>query len=172
MVGTIREEVFMRTHRVLTVVLTILLGLAPLAALAADELFDTKEAGQHIEKGIGLLKAKNFDAAIGEFEESAELNPDAEVYYYLGYAYYLKGRSGDEESRTLSRENFEKAYEIDPNFSPTRYKPAQPPAFEPQQKSEVSQNPAAPPAAPASQAAEPAAPAPEQPAPPAEQPKQ
>lgn len=163
----------MGTHRVLTVVLTILLGLAPLAAHAADELFDTKEASQHIDQGIALLKAKNFDAAVSEFEKSAELNPDAEAYYYIGYAYYLKGRSGDEESRTLARENFEKAYEIEPNFSPTRYKPPQPAAFAPQPQSEVSATPAeAPPAAPQSQAAKSAAPAPAQPAPPAEQPKQ
>jgi tetratricopeptide (TPR) repeat protein len=163
----------MGTHRILKVVLAILLGLAPLAAHAADELFDTKEAAQHIEKGVAHLKAKNFDAAIGEFEESAELNPDAEAYYYLGYAYYLKGRNGDAESRALSRENFEKTYEIDPNFTPTRYKPAQPAAFAPQPQSEVSSTPSeAPPAAPPSQAAEPAAPAPAQPAPPAEQPKQ
>ena len=38
----------MGTHRVLTVVLAILLGLAPLAAHAAGELFDTKAAGQQI----------------------------------------------------------------------------------------------------------------------------
>jgi len=163
----------MGTHRVLTVVLAILLGLAPLAAHAAGELFDTKAAGQHIDQGIALLKAKNFDAAIGKFEESAELDPGAEAYYYLGYAYYLKGRNGDMESRALSRENFEKAYEIEPNFTPTRYKPAQPAAFAPQPQPEASPTPAeAPPAAPQSQAAEPAAPAPEQPAPPAEQPKQ
>ena len=95
-------------------------------AFAAEELFDTATAAKHLEQGIVFLKAKKFDPAIKEFEEAATVNPDAEAYYYLGYAFYLKGRSGDEESRKKSRDNFEKAYEINPNFSPTRYKPAEP----------------------------------------------
>jgi tetratricopeptide (TPR) repeat protein len=156
MVGTIREEAFMGTHRVLTVVLAILLGLAPLAAHAAEELFDTKAAGQHIDQGIALLKAKNFDAAIGKFEESAELDPGAEAYYYLGYAYYLKGRSGDMESRALSRENFEKAYEIDPNFTPSRSTPAEAAGMPSAAEQPVPSSPASAPAA--TNAAAPAAP--------------
>lgn len=96
------------------------------SAFAADDLFDTATASKHIDQGLALLKAKKFDRAINEFEEAATINPDAEAYYYLGYAYYLKGRSGDEASRKKSRENFAKAYEIDPNFSPTRLKPTEP----------------------------------------------
>jgi tetratricopeptide (TPR) repeat protein len=115
----------MKKNRILMVVVTILLGVTPLAG-QADELFDTKAAAQHIEQGIALLKAKNIDDAINEFEESASISPEAEAYYYLGYALYLKGRTGDEESRKLSRENFEKAYEIDPNFTPARSLPADP----------------------------------------------
>jgi tetratricopeptide (TPR) repeat protein len=103
----------------------ILLVLVPLLGQAEEELFDTKAATQHIEQGISYLKAKNFDAAITEFENAADINPDAEAYYYLGYTYYLKGRTGDEESRKKSRENFERAYEIDPNFSPSRFKPTE-----------------------------------------------
>ena len=123
----------MGKNRVLMFVLTILLGMTPLAGQAADELFDTKAAAQHNEKGIALLKAKNYDGAIGEFEQAAEISPDADAYYYLGYAYYLKGRTGDGENRKRSIENFEKAYEIDPNFTPSRYTPPQPaPAEAPQ----------------------------------------
>jgi tetratricopeptide (TPR) repeat protein len=95
-------------------------------AFPAEEPFDTTTASKHVGQGISLLHAKKYDAAIKEFEEAASINPDAEAYYYLGYTYYLKGRNGDEESRQKSRENFSKAYEIDPNFSPTRYKPAEP----------------------------------------------
>jgi len=95
-------------------------------AFPAEEPFDTAAASKHVGQGITLLHAKKYDAAVKEFEEAASINPDAESYYYLGYTYYLKGRSGDEESREKSRENFSKAYEIDPNFSPTRYKPAEP----------------------------------------------
>jgi tetratricopeptide (TPR) repeat protein len=90
---------------------------------AAEELFDTTAAATHLKQGIVLLHAKKYDAAVKEFEEAASINPDAEAYYYLGYTFYLKGRTGDETSRQKSRENFSKAYEIDPNFSPTRLKP-------------------------------------------------
>jgi tetratricopeptide (TPR) repeat protein len=155
-------------NRALMAVLTILLGLAPLAGHAEDELFDTKAAAQHIEQGIAFLKAKNFDAAIKEFEESAETSPEAEPFYYLGYAYYLKGRAGDGESRRLSRENFEKAYEIDPTFSPVRYKPAQPAPM--MQQPQASDSSATPEAAP--RTAPPSQPEPSQPNPPADQPKQ
>jgi len=149
----------MRTNRVSAVVLSILLGLAPLAGYAAeDDLFDTKAATAHREKGLAALKAKNYDAAVAEFEESASISPEAEAFYYLGYAYYLKGRAGDEESRKLSLENFDKAYEIDPNFTPTRFKPEPPPTQENVQQQEPA--PAQPPTeqpAPAAPQAEPAA---------------
>ena len=92
---------------------------------AEEELFDTQAATQHLDKGIAYLKVKNFDAAIKEFETAAEINPDAEPYYYLGYAYYLKSRTSSGDSRIKSRENFERAYEIDPNFSPSRFKPTE-----------------------------------------------
>lgn len=110
----------MGMKQALMIVLVIGLGSAPLAAPAEEELFDTKAAAQHIEQGIERLNAKNYDAAIAEFEESAAISPEAEAYYYLGYAYYLKGRKKDGGNRSLSRENFEKAYEIDPNFTPRR----------------------------------------------------
>ncbi len=167
----------MGTNRALVFALTILLGLAPLMGHAEEELFDTKTAAEHIEKGIAQLKAKNFDGAIAEFEESASISPEAEAYYFLGYAYYLKGRSGDGESRKLSRENFEKAYEIDPNYSPTRYKPAEPVPAKPGQR-EPEQGAGQAPAgaqqqaAPAAPAPRPATPTPAEPTSPPEQPKQ
>jgi tetratricopeptide (TPR) repeat protein len=156
----------MRKNRRLIIVLSILLGMSPLAGQAEEELFDTRAAAQHVEQGIALLKAKNFDAAIDEFDQAASISPEAEAYYYLGYAYYLKGRAGDGESRKLSRECFEKAYEIDPNFTPTRYKPPQPaPMMSPQ-----TDTGAAPDTAP--QEPSPSRPEPPQPNPPADQPKQ
>ena len=110
----------------------ILAGGAPQQARAAEELFDTKAASAHIEKGINHLKSKNYDAAIKEFEESASVSPDAEPYYYLGYAYYMKAKkTNNPESRKKSMENFAKAYELDPNFTPSRFKPeATPPEAE------------------------------------------
>jgi tetratricopeptide (TPR) repeat protein len=102
----------------------VLAGGAPQQARAAEELFDTKNAAAHIEKGINHLKSKNYDAAIKEFEESASVSPDAEPYYYLGYAYYMKAKkTNNPESRKKSMENFAKAFELNPNFTPSRFKP-------------------------------------------------
>ena len=107
----------------------VLAGGAPQQARAAEELFDTKAASAHIEKGISHLKSKNYDAAIKEFEESASVSPDAEPYYYLGYAYYMKAKkTNNPESRKKSMENFAKAYELNPNFTPSRFKPEATPA--------------------------------------------
>jgi tetratricopeptide (TPR) repeat protein len=130
MVITLREEAAMKYIRSLIFVLTVLVGMIAAPAYPADELFDSATASKHIDQGIAFLKAKNFDAAVNEFNAATEIAPEAEAYYYLGYAYYMKSRKVDGDSRRMSRENFEQAYEIDPNFSPTRYKPAEP---EPQQ---------------------------------------
>jgi len=116
----------MRNSRILAGVLMTALSMVAVFANAEEELFDTKTAEKHIEQGIAYLKANNYDAAINEFEESTAVLPDAESFYYLGYAYYMKGRKQDGESRKKSMENFEKAYELDPNFTPTRFKPAEP----------------------------------------------
>lgn len=90
---------------------------------AEEDLFDTKAASVHSEKGISSLKTRDYDAAVNELEEALSIAPDAETYYYLGYAYYMKGKSGDVESRKKSIENFDKAYELDPRFTPNKYKP-------------------------------------------------
>jgi tetratricopeptide (TPR) repeat protein len=104
----------MKKNSVLAFFIITLACMVAAPAYSADELFDTAAATKHIEQGVKLLKAKKYDAAAGEFEEAASINPDAEAYYYLGYTYYLKGRNGDETSRKKSRENFDKAYAINP----------------------------------------------------------
>jgi tetratricopeptide (TPR) repeat protein len=116
----------MAYNRSLVFVLTVMVCMAAETAYPADELFDKATASKLMEQGISFLKANNFDAAIKEFDELTSVAPEAEAYYYLGYAYYMKSRKADGDSRRLSMENFEKAYEIDPNFSPTRYKPSEP----------------------------------------------
>jgi tetratricopeptide (TPR) repeat protein len=126
MVITLREEAAMEYIRSLIFVLTVLVGMIAAPAYPADELFDSATASKHMDQGIAFLKAKDFDAAVNEFNAAAEIAPEAEAYYYLGYAYYMKSRKVDGDSRRMSKENFEQAYEIDPNFSPTRYKPAEP----------------------------------------------
>jgi tetratricopeptide (TPR) repeat protein len=158
---------------VLIILSLVLFSAAPLAASAQEDLFDTKTAVEHLDKGVAHLKAKEYDAAIAEFEEAASIYPEAEAFYYLGYAYYMKGKAGDSESRRLSMENFDKAYEIDPNFTPTRYRPAEPvPALRPTIREETVLTPAAPsPETPAPETQpqeQPASPVPEEPAKPAE----
>jgi len=158
----------MKMNRVLVFFLAMMLSVVSTSIYAAEELFDTKTAEKHIEQGIAFLKAKNFDAAIKEFDEASVILPDAESYYYLGYSYYLKGRSGDADSRKKSLEYFDKVYEIDPNYSPTRYKPGEAEVIEtkkpPKQEAATAPAPAQP-----SQPEQP--PQPAQPASPAEQPK-
>jgi len=158
----------MRNNIVLAFFITTLACMVAAPTLPAEELFDTATATKHMEQGIAFLKAKKYDAAVGEFEESAAVNPDAEAYYYLGYTYYLKGRKGDDASRKIFLVKLEKAYEINPNFSPSRFKPTEPaPAKETMQKQEPEEA-----QAPPAQPTEPAAPQSPQPAPTSEQPKQ
>lgn len=149
-------------RKVLAVIFAALLAISGMATLSAaeEELFDTKAATEHMENGTKLLRAKNYDAAIEEFEEAVSSAPSAEAHYRLGYAYYLKGKSGDEDSRQKAMENFEMAYDIDPNFSPNVYGPAE--VMEAPQQGAVLDTPAA--AAPAG-ALQPGAMAPPPPAP-------
>ncbi|MFA5073295.1 MAG: hypothetical protein WC539_05300 [Nitrospirota bacterium] len=105
--------------------LCLMIGAA-VPAFSAEELFDTEASSKHISEGRALLHQKKFDAAIQQFEAASEINPNAESFFYAGYAYYLKGRNGNEESLKKSRENFDKAYELDPGFSPLRTPAAEP----------------------------------------------
>jgi len=155
-------------------ILTLLAIAAPVVYAAEEPLFDTKAAKAGLEKGLALVKQKKYDAAVEVFEEAAATSPEveAEALYYAGYACYLKSKAGDEDARQRSVEFFDRAYEIDPNFSPNKFKPTEPlPGPAAQKGGDVTPAavapagtlaipPAAPPAAPAAPAA------------PTEQPKQ
>jgi tetratricopeptide (TPR) repeat protein len=163
----------MRGTIALVLIAVLTLAVAPALRAAEEELFDTKGAAASLEKGISLLKAKKYDAAIAVFEEAAATSPDveAEAYYYAGYAYYLKGKAGDEESRQKAIEYFDTVYELNPNFSPNKFKPAEPlPGPAARQGGDVTPAAAAPAGTLAIPQAQPAPTAP--PAAPAEQPKQ
>ena len=168
-------------RRKIACILTIMMviAFAPASRAAEEEpLFDTKAATADLEKGLGLVKAKKYDEGIQLFEEAAATNPDveAEAYYYAGYAYYLKSKSGDEDSRQKSIEYFDRAYEINPNFSPNKFKPAEPmPGAATQQGGDMTPASVAPAgtlAIPPVQTAPTSTAAPATPAAPAEQPKQ
>lgn len=119
----------MRANIACILMVMVVIAFAPAGRAAEEEpLFDAKAATENLEKGLGLVKVKKYDEAITLFEEAAATNPDveAEAYYYAGYAYYMKSKSGDEDSRQKSIEYFDRAYEINPNFSPNKFKPAEP----------------------------------------------
>jgi len=120
----------MREKIALILVVTLLLAVLPAlnAAAAEEPLFDTEAAKAGLEKGLALVKQKKYDAAVEVFEEAAATSPEveAEALYYAGYACYLKGRAGDEDARQRSVEFFDRAYEINPNFSPNKFKPTEP----------------------------------------------
>ncbi len=159
-------------QRMMSCLLLVSLFTAAAAqVLAAEEdVFDTKTAIEQREKGRQFLNTKKYDAAIEALEESVNTAPDAEAYYLLGYAYYMKGKSGDEESRVKAKENFEEAYTLNPNYSPNKFKPGEPiPAPEAAPEGEKSIGSTAP----ASKQVPPAAGTLQMPAPsPTEQPKQ
>ena len=155
----------MRKSLIMMLLVTAIITEMQIVSYAADELFDAKTAAEHMAKGIAHLKAKQYDAAIDELSESASVYPEAEAFYYLGYAYYMKGRKGNGESRQNAMENFEQAYELDPNFTPTRYMPAEPLPSKPEQKNietrQIPTSDASPQQTPeAQQPAQPAAPMP------------
>jgi tetratricopeptide (TPR) repeat protein len=155
----------MRKSLIMALIITAIIMGTQLMSYAADELFDTKTAAEHMAKGIAHLKAKQYDAAIDELEKSASVYPEAEAFYYLGYAYYMKGRKGDGESRKNAMENFEQAYELDPHFTPNRLRLAEPLPPKPEQKNTESLQTTAPEASPqqtqeAPQPVQPAAPTP------------
>ena len=119
----------MREKIVFIIMVTLLLAVAPVVNAAAEEpLFDTKAAAAGLAKGLSLIKQKKYDAAVEAFENAAATAPDieAEALYYAGYASYLKSKSGDEDARQRSVEFFDRAYEINPNFSPNKFKPTEP----------------------------------------------
>jgi tetratricopeptide (TPR) repeat protein len=164
-------------------VVMLLFIVSPALSAAEEELFDTKAAAAGIEKGLSLIKQKKYDAAVEAFDNAAATAPDieAEALYYAGYACYLKSRSGDEDARQRSVEYFDRVYEINPNFSPNKFKPAEP-LPGPAAKKDGNVMPAAavpagtlaiPPVTTPAASTSPASPAaPSEPAKPAEQPKQ
>jgi tetratricopeptide (TPR) repeat protein len=100
----------------------MVLCILPGIGRAEDELFDTAGAAALTNQGIQDLMVGHYDAAIEALEESVSIDPQAPAFYYLGYAYYMKSKKGDGESRTKAMENFDKAYEMDPSFTPVKIK--------------------------------------------------
>jgi tetratricopeptide (TPR) repeat protein len=88
-----------------------------------QELFDVQAANEHFNRALTLYFQKDYTGAIEEFVEAVKINPDnAKAYYFIGYSYYKRGEF------TQAAEAFEKAYALDPKYSPI---PQPSPATEP-----------------------------------------
>ncbi len=116
---------------VMFVAIIMMLCILPGSGHAADELFDTADAAALTNKGVTDLMLGHYDAAIEALEESVGIDPQAPAFYYLGYAYYMKSKKSDGEDRTKAMENFDKAYELDPGFTPVKIKADEPAAAAP-----------------------------------------
>jgi tetratricopeptide (TPR) repeat protein len=112
-------------------VAVMMLSILPGPGHASDELFDTAGAAELVNNGVADLMAGRYDAAIEALEEAVGIDPKAPAFYYLGYAYYMKSKKGNEEYRTKAMENFDKAYELDPGFTPQKIKTDGPAAAAP-----------------------------------------
>jgi len=85
---------------------------APPAA-AQEASSDTSDSSLHYKNAVQLYQKKAFPEAIDELEQAVDEDPDyKEAYYLLGYAYYKVGKMD------LSRDAFNQAYDLDPNYSP------------------------------------------------------
>jgi tetratricopeptide (TPR) repeat protein len=116
------KEAAMVKIRSVVFVAIMMLCILPGIGHAADELFDTAGAAALTNQGIQALMVGHYNAAIEALEESVSIDPQAPAFYYLGYAYYMKSKKGDGESRAKAMENFDKAYEMDPSFTPVKIK--------------------------------------------------
>ncbi|MEK6684121.1 MAG: tetratricopeptide repeat protein [Nitrospirota bacterium] len=95
-----------------TVLLTISVGLT---SVSAAELFDAEAAKHHFDAGRDFYVKKDYENAIKEFEEAAQIDPEnTHAYYFMGYAYYKL------KDMKKAMEVFDQAYEADAKYSPPR----------------------------------------------------
>ncbi|NJD56970.1 MAG: tetratricopeptide repeat protein [Nitrospirae bacterium] len=90
----------MRRWLVLQVVAALLVAAASVAA--AD-----------YAAGVSLYKKQRYAECIQELQRYTEKTPDPRAYYLMGYASYKR------RDFSGARENFRKAYLIDPDFKPS-----------------------------------------------------
>jgi TolA-binding protein len=64
------------------------------------------------ERGLSSYMKRDYSSAVAYFKEHVARMPDAEAYYFLGYASYELGQTKDAAGY------FREAYLIDPNFTP------------------------------------------------------
>jgi len=95
------------------IVLTALLAV-PAAAIAAD-------TDDSLNVGITAFKKRNFKRAEEEFEKAVDADPkSAAAHFYLGYAIYKRAepKRPFHPDKQKAKDEFAKAFELDPNFEP------------------------------------------------------
>ena len=91
-------------HFVVCVVATSMVLLVVCASVSAeDDLF---------KKGLAAYMKRDYRSAVALLKEYVATKPDAEAYYFLGYASYKLNQ------RKEAAEYFRESYLIDPNFTP------------------------------------------------------
>ena len=76
------------------------------------------EEDKDFQSGVQYYKGKNYEAAVIQFKEYVDKNPDPSAYYMIGYSMYKLGKFSEAD------EYFSEAYLIDPEFSPEKVQPA------------------------------------------------
>ena len=61
-----------------------------------QQRISSRQAQQHYQKGLELLKKGDLDGSVEAFKKAILLRPnEAEAHYYLGYALGIKGQLAD-----------------------------------------------------------------------------
>ena len=75
-----------------------------------------RQAQQHYQNGLELLKKGDLDGSIEAFKKAVSLGPrEAEPHYYLGYALGIKGQLAD------AIVELEKAIRLNPELGEAHY---------------------------------------------------
>jgi len=79
-----------------------------LALVFASGLLFAATAEQYLAQGNKFLKAKQYDKAIQYYSASAKMKRTDAAYYYMGLAYYMKGKKAEALS------SFQNALKVNP----------------------------------------------------------
>lgn len=89
--------------------ITVAIGLALIALLAAGNVEAARDPGGHTRKGVAAAKSKQWDTAAAEFTKAIEEQPkDAKNYSNRGQVYKVTGKLKKAEA------DFTKAIELKP----------------------------------------------------------
>jgi Flp pilus assembly protein TadD len=91
------------------------------AALAVAPIAAAQTADDAIDAGIAAFKKRRFAAAEEQFAKAVEAEPNsAAAHFYLGYTIYkrVEPKRPFHPDKQRAADEFAKAFELDPNFTP------------------------------------------------------